>query len=105
MHELPRKELLDVVPVGLMDRVRGDREVVVDKLRRVGVVGVDPAHLRSRYDRIIGSLGGEEFSGRLSIAQVKLSARAGHDVLMTLRLQRSNQATTDEATDDPPRRS
>ena len=45
---------LHAVLVSRVDRIRRDREVHRQKLRRIGAVGVDPTDFRRRDDRRIG---------------------------------------------------
>ena len=45
---------LDAAQVGLVDDIVLDRQVDMDELGRIGVVGMDPANLRRGQDHVFG---------------------------------------------------
>ena len=76
MQEEPRKSSRRTPPpVGGVDHVALDGEVLVDELGREGVVGVDSADLGGGQVDLVRSLGFHEFPDGRLVEEVELGPR------------------------------
>ena len=62
-----------------MNRVRRDREIGINELRRIGAVGVNAADLRRRDDRGVGSFRGVEGLDGGLVGEIEVAPRAEHE--------------------------
>ena len=64
-----------------MDRVVGDRQIFVEELRWVGLVGMDAAHACGGHNNNFGFFLFVEIANRDGITEVEFLAAAQHEIL------------------------
>ncbi len=72
-----------------MDDIGFHHQVLINKLGRVFVVGVDTANFGSRQNHLIGFFGLHEGFDRRLISQIQLVMCADYNIIVTARLQLS----------------
>jgi hypothetical protein len=90
MHAEPRKS-------SLLDHVGLDREVLVDEVGRVAVVGEDAADLGRGEEYRLGLFLREEIAHRARVDQVELGVAAGDEVAVALRLEPAQERRAGQA--------
>ena len=71
-----------------------NHHVLVDEIRRVGVVSDDAAHLRRRQIHLVDTFTGEEVLHRFAVKQVQLVAGANNHLHVTALFQLANNRGT-----------
>ena len=90
---------MDTGQVGAVDQVGLDREVLVDEVRPVGVVGVDAADLGGGDDHHVGPVLLKPAKGRPLVGEVQLVACRGEDLgRVAALLKPPNNRRTDHPT-------
>src|ERR1041384_6884945 len=82
-----KKELAHAGAKGFVDHVGLDGQVLVDELRRVGVVREDPADFGGGEQDDLGLLAAEEFAHGGAVREVELGVGAGNEAAVALRAQ------------------
>ena len=81
-----------------LDDIGLDHQVVVQKISRIGVVGVDAAHLGRGQHHLADLVAGKERPHVGLAGQIKLAAAGGDDVAAALRLQPPHDGRAHHAT-------
>ena len=92
-----KKQLLDAGLPCFMDHVALDHQILVDELGRVGVVGMDAAHLGSSEIDLVDALALEEGADSGLVGEVKFGMGAGDQVGVSLGLQCPNDGGSNHA--------
>ena len=91
------QELPHAVAIARIDDVCSDRQVVIDELGLVGVVGENSAHLRSSQENILRLLLGKEAIGLPLVPEIKLLKRFEDKVVISQLLEPSDNRRADES--------
>ncbi len=81
--------------IGRLNQIRGDHEIVVEEVGRVGVVGVDSSDFRGGDEDDIGTVFRHKLTGGALVAQVEFGARRGELVFTTGRGEGATEGTAD----------
>jgi len=91
------QEPFDAVAPGLVEHVILDEQVLVDELRRIGVVGQNAADPGRGQEDVIGLFLGKECRDRLLIQQIKFRVGPGEQVGVSISAQSTEQCRAHQA--------
>ena len=92
-----KEEMLDAGAEGLMDHSGLHHQILIDEVGRIGVVGMNAAHLGRRQDHVVDVLIAEKRPHRPLVQQVKLGMGPGDDPVVTEPLQTPDDGRADHA--------
>ena len=81
---------MHLIPEGRMNNVRFNHQVLIDELRRVGIVSVNTAHTTSSYKHELRSLVFEKTIYILLLREIEFGMRAGNEIVVAASLKTAN---------------